>query len=197
MWYYIIIAICMAGIATGNVLFLPDLGYDWFQISVWTVVCTLSAIALDGVIAAAVRRLLPKKWFAIDKKIFCSKKKESRFYEKIGIKAWKDKVLELGVFTSFRKNQISEPYNNEYISRYIVEANYGVVCHLADILLAGPLTVFCCPMNLWLTVGLPVACVNVVLSVLPVFILRYNLPKLHTLYKYNQKRSTVKQDQAS
>ncbi len=197
MLYTITITVCMAIIAVGNTLFMPArFSYDWFELSVWTVVCTLSAIAIDGILAAIVRRLLPEKWFSVDKKVFCASKKEMRFYEKLGIKAWKEKVLELGVFTSFSKKQISEPHNNEYVARYIVEANYGVVCHLADIIIGSGCIAFCCPMNLWVSIGIPVTVVNIVLNVLPVFILRYNLPKLHVLYKYNQKRSLI-QDQAS
>lgn len=188
MLYTITIIVCMAIIAASNALFLPAGGYGWFELSVWTVVCTLSAIAIDGILAAIVRRLFPEKWFAIDKKVFCATKKEMRFYEKIGIKAWKEKVLELGIFTSFSKKEVSQPHNNDYVARYILEANYGIVCHLADVIIGSACVIFCCPVNLWLTVGIPVAGVNAVLNALPIFILRYNLPKLHVLYKFNQRR---------
>lgn len=190
MLYLITILVCMIMITLSNYFLLPTSTFDLFELSIWTAICTLSAIAIDGLFATVVRRLLPEKWFSVEKKIFCAGKKESRFYEKLGIKKWKDKVLELGVFTSFRKNKVLEPYNNEYVSRYIIEANFGIICHVAGVLF-GVAVVFCCPKGLWLTVGLPVTIVNTVLSTLPIFILRYNLPKLHTLYKFNERKSKI------
>ena len=189
MFYLFTILFCMALITVINFAFSQD--YTLLQFLLWTTICTVSVIAIDGIFAFVVRRLLPRKWFTVDKLNYVADKKESRFYEKIGIKKWKDKVLELGCFTSFRKNKISEPNSLEYIERYIVEANYGIVCHIAGILF-GFICVFCCPMPLWLRVGLPVSIVNVVLSALPTFILRYNLSKLHVLYKFNLKRSEKK-----
>ena len=44
-----------------------------------------------------------------------------------------------------------------------------------------------------LTIGIPVALINAVLIVLPTFILRYNLPRLKTLYKLNL-RNKKKED---
>ena len=191
MFYVFTIIICMALIVCGNVMWFPKvLAFGTWDYVLWTSVCTLSVIVIDGIFATIVRRLLPSKWFSADKTAFKAGKKECRFYEKIGIKKWKDKVIELGAFTSFRKNKIYEPNSAEYIERYIIEANFGIVCHLAGIIF-GFIAVFCCPKPLWLSIGLPVVLVNVVLSALPTFILRYNLPKLHVLYKFNLKKRKI------
>ncbi len=188
MFYLFTILFCMAIIVLCNVIALPStLGFTVLGLMLWTTVCTISVIVIDGIFATIVRRLLPHKWFSADKKGFMAGKRECRFYEKIGIKKWKEKVIELGVFTSFRKNKIAEPNNADYIKRYIIEANFGIICHMAGIIF-GVGAVFCCPKTLWLSVGVPVVVVNVVLSALPTFILRYNLTKLHVLYKYNMKR---------
>ncbi len=193
MFYFFTILVCMLIIILLNAFLLPQGQiFALWEIAMWTAVCTLSVIAIDGIFAAIVRRLMPEEWFSVDKLRFKAEKKECLFYEKIGIKKWKEKVLELGSFTSFRKNKIAEPNSAEYIERYIIEANYGIVCHVAGIIF-GVLAAFCCPMSLWLSVGVPVVIVNVVLSALPTFILRYNLPKLHVLYKYNLKRQNKKQ----
>ncbi len=197
MFYIFTILICMAVIVVCNAVWLPaSLGFSVWRLILWTFICTISAIVIDGLSATIVRRLLPMKWFSVSKKGFVASKKECLFYEKIGIKKWKDKVIELGAFTSFRKNKIAEPNSVEYIERYIIEANFGIVCHIAGIIF-GILAMFCCPMGLWISVGLPVVAVNIVLSALPTFILRYNLSKLHVLYKYNLKRQNkVKIDNA-
>lgn len=189
MLYAILILGSMAIIALINIFTVANIyNYAFWEIIIWTCVCTVCVILIDGLSAAIVRRLLPEKWFKGLFKGFAAGKKECRFYEKIGIKKWKDKVLELGAFTNLNKSKIEDPTNNEYVLRYITEANYGVICHLAGILLSVG-AAFCCPKNLWLSVGLPVSFVSIVLSALPTFILRYNLPKLHNLYIFNEKRN--------
>lgn len=188
MFYVITILVCMAIISLVNIFLFP-IDFRYYEIIFWVVVTTISAIAIDGILAAIVRKLFPEKWFAVEKKGFCATKKESKFYERIGIKKWKDKVIELGMFANFRKNKISKPNDIEYIERYILEANYGVVVHILGVTF-GIATMFCCPKLLWLRVGLPVMIVNTVLNGLPIFILRYNLPKLHTLRKFNLKKQS-------
>lgn len=164
----------------------PIFGFEVWYIVVAVTVATVLVIVIDAIFATLVRWCLPKKYFSIENKIFCAKKKESVFYEKIGVKKWKDLVLELGALTNFRKNKIAEPNNNEYIARYILEANYGVVVHLCDMIFGFLLLVLYPPY--WLCFGLPVAFVNLVLNFMPFATLRYNLPKLHVVYKFNQRR---------
>lgn len=149
-------------------------------------VSVVAAIIIDGLFATLVRWILPKKFFSVDKEHWAAKRKECRFYEKIGIKKWKDKVIELGAFTGFRKNKIADPSNNEYVERYIVEANYGVGVHITGVLF-GYLVCLLFPTH-WYSVGLPVGVVNMVLNGMSLMILRYNLPKLRTLYRINNMR---------
>ena len=188
MIYVLIIVIASAIIGGINGIF----NFSEFNESAWNIVFCVSvsvvaAIVIDSIFATIIRWLLPKKLFSVDKTLFSASKKERRFYEKLGIKKWKDKVIELGVFTGFRKNKIAEPANNEYVARYIIEANYGVVVHIACVF-CGYAVCFVFPAHA-VSVGLPVGFVNMVLNVLPLMILRYNLPKLHTLYRINAKRA--------
>ena len=162
---------------------------NFLQIFLAVTIATVAQIIIDLIIAFFVRRGMPKKWFNIDKKQFCAKKFEQKFYEKIGIKRWKDKVLELGALSGFRKNKVNEPKNNEYVERFILESNYGIMVHVACILF-GVSVIFIYPLNVAICFGIPVTIVNVVLNLLPIFVLRYNLPKLHVLYKYNLKRNS-------
>ena len=171
----------------------PIFGFDLWYIIVAVVISTVAEIIIDSIFATIVRWALPKKWFGVDKKWFIGKKKECRFYEKLGIKKWKEKVLELGAVTNFRKNKIADPTNNDYVARYITEANYGIVVHLACIVF-GYAVVFLYPLKYFLCFGIPVAIVNTVLNILPLFILRYNLPKLHSLYKFNERRKKTSED---
>lgn len=148
MLYAILILGSMAVIAIANIFTVANIyNYAFWEIIIWTCVCTVSVILIDGLCALIVRRCLPKKWFEGAKKVYSAGKKEGRFYEKIGIKKWKDKVLELGFFTNLNKSKIEDPTNNDYILKYITEANYGVICHLVGIIFSVG-AVFCCPQNL-------------------------------------------------
>lgn len=176
----------MAVIAVFDMIFAaPVFGFDAKFVVLGVILNVVAVIAADGITAFVIRWLLPEKWFGGDKVGFAAGKKEARFLEKTGIKKWKDKIPELGMFTAFRKNKISDPKNNEYVKRYILEANYGVVIHAAS-MFAGFVIIFLAPKYKW-CFGVPVAIVNVVYNGLSLAILRYNLPKLHRLYKINEK----------
>ena len=195
MFYLFTILIAAAIIITLNYFFAaPVFGFTIWQIILYVSILVVAAIAIDGFFATVVRWFMPAKWFGVDKEKFAAGKRECRFYEKIGIKKWKEKVIELGVFTGFRKNKIADPMNNEYVARYILEANYGVGVHITGVTL-GYLVMLIFP-QYWLNMGLPVGVVNMVLNGLSLMILRYNLPKLRTLYRINAKRAARAEKQA-
>ncbi len=188
MLYFFIILIAMAVISAVDILcFSSVYGLDWWYIVLAVIISTVVEIMISGLIAFIVRWVLPKKWFTMNKKFYSAGKAESKFYEKLGIKKWKDKVLELGCFTNFHKDKVKDPTNNEYLERFITEANYGVLIHALSIPL-GFLVIFIYPLKLWFMIGLPVALVGAFLNLLPTFILRYNLPKLYSLHKLNELR---------
>ena len=93
---------------------------------------TVAVILLDGAVAFIIRRLTPQKWFSADRKIFLITKKERDLYGALRIKKWKDKIPELGGFTGFHKNKLESTSDTKYLERFILEANYGVVIHLAN-----------------------------------------------------------------
>ena len=175
----VIIAVINYFIAT------PIFGFDLPYIILAVVISTIGVIVVDLIFALIVRRFLPAKWFSVDKKGYLAGKKEMRFYEKLGVKRWKEKVPELGALTGFRKNKIANPGSVEYLGRYIEEANFGIIVHLSNAIF-GFLIIFFYPLKYFLCFGVPVAFVNAILSIMPLIILRYNLPKLHSLYKYTK-----------
>lgn len=189
MLYLLIIIVGMILVAGINIL-CGGFGLPWHFIVIATILFTILAILIDGLVALIIRKL-PNKWFTGNQKFFDVSKKEMGFYDKIGIKKWKDKVPELGGFTDFHKNKVADPHNNEYLERFILEACYGIVIHFVSfftsflvIFLDYKMFIdFSAPIGL--SIGLPVAIVNAILIVLPTFILRYNLPRLKTLYKFN------------
>ena len=100
---------------------------------------TIGVIAIDGLGAFLVRRALPEKWFLPNRKLFTVSKKEHKFYQSIKIKSWKDKVPELGMFTAFSKSEFKSSSDAEYLKRFIIESNYGVICHLQNAIFGSPL----------------------------------------------------------
>ena len=186
--YILIISISAIIIALANTFCVP---FSWESLmwnSLNTAISVISVIAVDGIGATFVRRALPEKWFMPQGKIFQVSKKEHNFYKAIKIKAWKDKVPELGGFTSFHKNELKSTSDKSYLERFIIEVNYGVICHLENALLG--FVIFLIPMlpisggysftapSIWI----PVCAVNFVLSMLPVFVLRYVTHTLNRLY---------------
>lgn len=157
------------------------------EFSLAVVLLVVIEIVIDIIFATIVRWIMPEKFFSIDKLYFSASKKEMRFYEKIGIKKWKDKALELGAVTGFRKNKLYSPNDNEYVKRFILEANYGIMVHVYCIVF-GFLVMLANLFYPFVYVTLPIAIVNLVFNLLPIFILRYNLPKLHSLYKFNLRK---------
>lgn len=185
--YGAVILICMALIATFNALFAaPVFGFGTTYAILSTVINTVAVILSDGIFAFIIRRF-PNKMFHHEKKFFCVSVKEKNAYEKLGIKKWKEKIPELGGFTNFHKNKIEKPYDNEYLSRFLLEANYGQIIHLVTAF-TGYLIVFICPLRMWYCFALPIATVNAILNILPLLVLRYNSYKLKVLYRRNEKR---------
>lgn len=181
MLYLIVILSAMTLIILFNVLLNSALyNLDFWYIVLAVVLNTISVIVVSGIVATLVRQVLPEKWFNASKMDIKVSKKEMRFYEKLGVKKWKDLVPELGFFTGFRKNKIANPKSIEYVDRYILEINYGIYVHFVSIFTSF-LIVFIYPLKYCLMFGIPVAIVSVILHLMPLFTLRYNLPKLKSI----------------
>lgn len=196
--YIIIILVSTVIIAVPNAIFRPG-GEPWYMYLIMTVAAVLASLLIDGLVAFIGRRL-PKKWMDPNKKIFHTSDREMKFYEKIGVRKWKDKVPELGGFTSFHKNKLSDPWNNEYVERYMLEACYGVIIHLFSPFFGFLIVLLDYKMYtgwswMWLTIMIPVAVVNAILIVMPAFILKYNLPKLKMLWDINMKNKKKREEQ--
>ncbi len=191
MFFYLFtIIINTAIIIFTNYFFYPPVEKD-FSLVIFSLIIVglvVIEIIIDSIFATVVRWILPEKLFSEDKTFYKATKKEMRFYEKFGIKKWKDKVLELGAVTGFRKNKLQDSSSVTYVKRFIIECNYGIIVHVCCIIFGFTVMLFSLFMPVfWAT--LHISLVNLFLNILPIFILRYNLPKLHVLYKYNLKKS--------
>ena len=155
-------------------------GYGYFSMLGYTAIAIVVVIFID-VLVATVCRLLPKKCADDSKKIYVVGAREKKFYEKLKIRLWKDKVPEIGHFTGFRKNKIADPKSLEYVERFLLEICYGELGHFFSvffgflILLLFPIT------DIWFAIAIPVAVINGIMNLPSLFILRYNSYKLKIL----------------
>ena len=185
MLYVIIILFCGLFLSAILSLFLEK---SFFTLLLFSSLAIVAVILVDAV-TATLARLLPSKLAQHDKKLFIVSAKEKKFYERLKIRKWKDKVPEIGHFTGFRKNKIADPKSVEYLERFLLEACYGEIGHILSCF-TGFLIVPLFPLTeVWIAVTLPVAFLNALLNLPSLFILRYNSYKLKILLKSNLKRS--------
>ena len=194
--YSVIILIAMAIIATLNCFFNPLYSeHIWVYILAVTVL-TILVILLDGLVAFIIRKM-PERWFSETKGFLRTGKREMKLFNFLRVQKWKEHVPELGSFTGFHKNKVTDPFDTEYMARFILEARYGIAIHyisvpLSFLIMLLDFKMYVGESNLWLTVALPVACVNAVLILLPAFVLKYNLPKLERIQAINLKKQNKK-----
>ena len=172
-----IIGISVAILSIVNIV----LGSNIWGLNEWWVIailagCVIVEFALDGLMAYLIHEL-PDKWFEPDKKLYKVGKKERKLYEFLKVKKWKDKVWELGGLGGFRKNKIVDANDYNYLKQFIIESNKGIVIHWAGIVI-GCVLMLIIPIEFILTVSLPVCVVNAILNIMPICVLRYNIPKL-------------------
>lgn len=158
----------------------------------WTALAVLIVMLLDG-LTATVCRLLPAKCANAEKKIFIVSAKEKKFYEKLKIRKWKDRIPEIGQFTGFRKNKIADPKSVEYLDRFLLEICYGEIGHIASVFTSFLLLFFFFLTPLWWAIAIPVALISALMNLPSLFILRYNSYKLRILRASNLKKQAQKQ----
>ena len=177
--YLIIISVC--GLIDAWIVSLAfQTSFLWTLL--WTTVAIVTIILVDGLVAT-VCRLLPKRFACSSDKFYQVSQKEKKFYEKLKIRKWKDKIPEIGHFTGFRKNKIADPQSVEYIERFLLEACYGELGHLWIMPVGFVILALFFISETWIALAIPVAIINAILNLLPVFVLRYNRYKLEILRK--------------
>ena len=190
MAYLIIIAVSIILIYIPNAIFNPagaELPWVYYLIAI--AIFVVGEFLIDALVAI-VGRKLPESWINPKKGMILTRDWEMKFYLAIKVNKWKDYIPDLGRFTNFPKGNLMDPFNNEYIKKYILEAGYGVVIHYMSVpfSLLMMLIMLVEPTNptIW-TVGVPVIIINMILIVLPAFSLKFNLPRLVRICDMNER----------
>ena len=176
--YFTTIGIAMALISAVNIAFGTA---AWYYVLISVVWCTALQFVLDGVVAFSVR-MTPNRLYGIDNPLFHITEWEKELYKRLRVRSWKDKVWELGGLGGFSKKSMASTNDPEYIKKFIVECNRGVATHRLSYPV-GFVAMLTLKGTCVFTVALPVALVNLYLNILPTLVLRYNTPKLKTLYE--------------
>ncbi len=183
--YLSIIGVAMVVIGAVNVAFAVA-SVTYVVISV--VLCTALQFALDGLIALVINKL-PDRLFGVDNPAYYVSEWEKRLYKRLKVRRWKDKVWELGGLGGFSKKKLAEPNSPEYIEKFIIECNKGVLTHRLSYP-AGFLPMLIFRNVCAFSVALPVATVNLFLNILPTLALRYNTPKLKAILERMKRKNT-------
>lgn len=134
-------------------------------------------VCLPAIVMSILVRIVPKKIFNPDSKLFRVKPKENRLYEKLKIKRWKAKVPEAGKISGFKKDKLYDPKNPEYLRKFLVESCIAEAIHSLSICW-GIVSLLLIPKKLILPLGIPLMLFNVFVHIFPVMIQRYIRPKL-------------------
>ena len=181
--YLSVIGIAMLIISAVNLVFETA---AWYYIILAVIWCTALQFGLDGLLAILINKM-PNRWFGVENPLYRVSEAEKRLYKKLKVRLWKDKVWELGGLGGFSKKNLLEPNSPEYIERFIIECNKGVLTHRLSYPIGFLAMLTLTPLTS-LTVALPIAIVNLFLNILPTLALRYNTPKLQAMLKRMQRK---------
>ena len=152
----------------------------------------LSIVVLPCILFVTIIEFLPAKFFDPNKKIFRTTKFETKFYEKIGIKKWKDDIPVIKpVHSKFDKTQIADPKSSEYLFMFLTEnckAGFGHGFSIFWGYFAIVICIFVLPAPFVLSAWLPIAIVSGFFHFLSFAIQRYLRPRLFKLYSMTKAR---------
>lgn len=145
----------------------------------YPILIILAFFALDF-LAAGLVRLIPKNKINIHSRLFKCFSFERKFYEKLGVRWFKDRIPELGgALKGFSKSELSGD-DPKYFEEFIKETILGEITHVLCILF-GIAIFFIFPLHI-LNFALPTFILNTYFNVLPIIVQRYNRPKLYKIY---------------
>lgn len=152
---------------------------------------------LLGALAATLVRAFPPRFFNPMAPRFTVSKRERRFLVRIGIRAWKDKIPEVGALLGYlSKKKVTDRKDNAYLFHFMTETCYAEVMHFVccfvGFLILIPALFFDLRYLFYLV--LPVAVIHAILHFLPVLVQRYVRPFLVHTYLHNQKKQQQKTD---
>lgn len=159
-------------------IIVMNLIFDFSAMTLLYLVISFAWVLLPSLALLFLVRLMPNSWFNC--RIFNVSKSEYKFYDKLKIRSWKDKVPECGKLVNFKKSKLADPKDDNYMYKFVKETIYAEVLHGGSIItsIIGFLFV---PNSVKLTMGLPIMVLYILVN-LPSFMIqrhtRYRLKKV-------------------
>lgn len=190
MVYFIIIFAVMALDITAAIFASYATGVFSLWYATIAPLFTLLYIFLSMGIAAIFMCVAPQKWWKHTNAFFCEKKWEKNFYNKIGIKKWKEKIPDWSASNGFPKGEM-QGREIAYLERFIYETCYGEMLHFISIFVPfSVLALF--EISFWWYI-IPILITNVLLQIPTIFIQRYNRIRLLSLYNRKLKQQAMQE----
>lgn len=175
--YLSVLFFCITAIIVLNLA----LNFAW--ITLLLLLTGFALVLLPSLLCAIVIRLLPKKWFNPDNKVYNVSEKERKRLLNLGTKKWKDKIPELGQLVNFKKDKLADSNNPEYVQKFLIETCYSETLHISCIVTA--LIAMCfMPFGCFWTISFPIAIVYSCYNIPSILIQRYNRPRLKVQLKH-------------
>ena len=184
-WYFISLAIVLTLLLAINLI----INFSWY--TVLNYIIALGVVPGGTIILAYLFGLLPEKFYNPFRKIFKVFKWESKFYEAIGVKRYKETVPELGKkLTGFDKSKIDKPDDPEYLYKFLTENTKGSFLHTISIIwgfISIIPMIFIYHNYCIYSFAIPAILINTFYHFIPLSTLRYLRPRLIKLYNISLK----------
>lgn len=181
IFFIVIVIVSCIIIGTFNVALCFDLFNNSILLLIGLIILGVVIEYVIDMIVAGIVVATPKKWYNYER--FKTFKWEKRFYNFLKIKSWKDKIPigkgPLG--NGFAKDKIKDSNDVEYLERFLMDNCRAEVMHIISFFL-GFLLIFIFPLQYAFCISLPIALVNALLQLMPIFVQRYTRPKLVIAY---------------
>lgn len=150
-------------------------------------------IMLPAGVILFVGKMLPKRWFNENNKLFKINPLKQKICDFTRVKTWKDKIPVGGRVAGFRLNEIKDPKNIEYLDRFIYESCFaqwlhGSICCYSAL---ACFIVLAINKNLVLPMALPIAVLFVYQNLTSTIIQWYVRPRVvrlkESVSKHNNK----------
>lgn len=189
--YFVLITIGVIFVFVFNLLFYFSL------ISILDCLISFAIVIAPCALVIFLIRFFPTRWFDPNRKVFHVYKFESKLYESINIRKWKNKLPEPGkALFRFDKSKVTNPKDPEYLMLFLYENCRGSSCHLfcfvwgfASLPIIGIVNSVLLPKEftfMTFTAGLLIATLHGIIHLASLITLRYMRPRLMKLYKLNK-----------
>lgn len=105
---------------------------------------------------------------------------ELKIYSFLGVKKWKEKIPEAGFLSGFKKDKIYDPYDKDYLTKFLQENCIAEVLHLISAFWSFIAIIFIIP-QISITISVPIAIMNFIIHIMPVLVQRFMRPRLLNL----------------